>query len=152
MSKKIDIDQLIENKYSTTQTGEKSSFLTLESLMKEIDTVLENIAGSGAEQVYGRKAGLPDNLPEGDEYVNVAQDNPALVSGHGVERASNSGHSEGGSIDKPIITNPLPEEKREEFLQEKTPFQSWKDKPASGKIKMELELLYPALKIGRAHV
>ena len=96
MSKKIDIEQLIENKFSKPEIGDKSSFLTLEALMKEIDTVLENIAGSGAEQVYGRKAGLPDNLPEADDYVNVAQDNPALTSGHGVERASAEGHSEGG--------------------------------------------------------
>lgn len=110
MSKKIDIDQLIENKYSKPEIGDKSSFLTLEVLMKEIDTVLENIAGSGAEQVYGRKAGLPDNLPEADDYVNVAQDNPALTSGHGVERASAEGHSEGGYKQNVGQPNIMPEQ------------------------------------------
>lgn len=136
MSKKIDIEKLIEKKYSD---GNSSASLTLENLMSEISLALEQIAGSGAEQIYGSK--LPGHLGESD-YINVAKDNPMLSMGHGVERGSADGHSEGGNIDEPIIDNPLPE------ARQSGKFTSWADKKKEKAIsvkKLELQLFVPIL-------
>lgn len=135
MSKKVDIEKLIEKKYSD---GKSSASLTLENLMSEISLALEQIAGSGAEQAYGSK--LPGDLGESD-YINVAKDNPALSMGHGVERGNADGHSEGGTVDKPRIENPLPEAKAGEFAN----WASEKGKQKPGVRKLVSELFVPVL-------
>lgn len=136
MSKKVDIEKLIESKYSDDNS---STSLTLESLISEIDLVLERIAGTGAEQVYGSK--LPGDLGESD-YINVATDNPGLSMGHGVERGNADGASDGGNIGKPIIDNPLPEAKDSPQIK----WQKEKEAtPKSGMRELSLKILTPVL-------
>lgn len=137
MSKKVDIDKLIENKFNS---GDVSTSLTLESLLAEINATLEQIAGGGAEVAYGSK--LPGDLGE-SEYVNTAQDNAFLTSA-GNRNEINRNPDTGGGSDRGIglqqnsrvNTQELPEIKKTQPKASNVPPKVYK---------MELQFFYPLL-------
>lgn len=137
MSKKVDIEKLIEKKYSD---GKSSASLTLENLMSEISLALEQIAGSGAEQAYGSK--LPGDLGESD-YINVAKDNAFLSSAVNRNEIDRNPDTEGGSDrgiglqqKSKVNTQELPEVKKTQQKASSVPPKVYK---------MELQFFYPLL-------